>query len=72
MKVIRIAAIAALAMSLHVGCATTSYKHFEHADSEVTSAMLKTEEATLERLKTSASSDVAQAARLIALEHEAR
>ncbi len=71
MKVIKTAAIAALTMSLQVGCATSSYKHFEHSDSEVTTAMLETEEATLARLKGSPSLDIAQAARQIALEHQA-
>ena len=77
-RVIGFAAVAL--MFAQIGCATGSYKrferaaaeavnanlHFDHSESEVVTAMLEAEEATLARLQDSASCDVAEAARQVA------
>ena len=69
MTVIRGAAISIGALIfVNVGCATSSYKHFEHSDREVMTAMLAAQEAALIRLQASPSVDVAEAAREIARE----
>jgi hypothetical protein len=62
--VIRFAAVAL--MFAHIGCATSSYKHFEHSESEVVTAMLETEQATLAHMQASASCEIAEAARQVA------
>jgi hypothetical protein len=63
----RVIGFVALAlMFAQIGCATSSYKHFDHSESEVVTAMLEAEEATLARLQDSASCDVAEAARQVA------
>lgn len=57
---------AAALMFAQIGCATSSYKHFEHSESEVLTAMLEAEEAALARMKDSPSCEVAEAARHMA------
>ena len=63
----RVTGFAAVAlMFAQIGCATSSYKHFEHSESEVLTAMLEAEEAALARMQDSPSCEVAEAARHMA------
>ena len=69
----KVLGFAAIALTLaQIGCATSSYKHFEHADSEVMAAMLETEQATLTLMQASASPDVAEAAQQLAQQDRVR
>ena len=65
MRIVKQLAVVIVLFGSTVGCATTSYKHFEHSESEVIAALSQTEDATLTRLKASASPDVADAARTV-------
>ena len=65
MRVIQIAATALLLTQ--IGCATTSYRHFEHSDAEVQETLRRAEQEALAKMATSTSPDVAQAAQQLAL-----
>ena len=65
MKIVKQLSVVIILFGSAVGCATTSYKNFEHSENEVLAALSQTEDATLTRLKASASPDIADAARTV-------